>query len=388
MGEPLSVNMTTKGDIATKAAEDLGEGANQVYLRLRQLERDDVMLSEAAALTAYATTPSVPVMIPPSAFGPNDTAVSATAAVKKTKAPSMLEAKLGADIMAAWASSVHQMGQQRHDLETSPIFRAQESYWREFRNGEHLSSYSTAHSVAGSLMVGATFVAYVGPTGRSERHISYNTVVDANQQITSTIPGSSDMRAELGLLGATFAYGAVFQAAWMTAAEAKPTDPKNKLSLQFATNYADRLIAQTNDPAYHVMLTALITQHLEGAEPPTPEKMQEMIAMVKLGMLLSALALFYQLDTGGQTGIEIAGLLDPKAPALDPNNPRSKLLAQTRQLLQTIKDDDARAMVLEKMMAFLDEKKSVKSLTDPVEILLAIVGGDATVSVGGGPVAA
>lgn len=384
MSDPLSIQVAIDG-IGVKAATDLGEGAAVTYQRLRQLEQDDMKTSESAALAAYAAPASAPVISPPSAFGPTEAPASSIAAVKKTKAVSLIEAKLGAEIMEAWATSVHKAGKQRYDLENSPIYRAQEAYWREFRNGEHLAAYSTAHSITATFVIGATFTGYVGPTGRSETHISYNTTVEAMQQITPSIPGPGDMRAELGLIGATLAYGAVFQAAWITAAESGKMQLKGeKLNLQFAANYADRMIAHCKDPAYDTLLTTLIAQHLEGATPLPPEKMQEMVAMVKLGMLMSAAALFYQAETGGQTGIEVFALLDPKAPPLEPNNPRAKLVDQIRQLLSVVRDQGVRQTVLEKIMAFLDDNKSVKSLTDPVTILLGIFGGDAALSGGGG----
>lgn len=388
MTNPIFIGNTSVGDpsdAAVQAGKLLGDGAEAVYQRLRQLEQDEMSKSTSAILAAYAATPSVPVMLPPVALGVENTTATTSVSAQKVKAPSLIEAKMGADIAAAWATAVHEAAHRRYDLENSPIFRAQEAYWREFRNGEHPSANSTAHSITATFIIGATFIGFVGPTGRTETQSSYNTVSDAMQQVTSLVPGPADMRAELGLIGATLAYGAVFQAAWITAGEAGKTKPQgNQLTLQFATNYADRLIARCKDPAYDLLLTTLITEHLKnnGAQPPTHEKLLEMIAMVKFGMLMSAAALFYQAETGGQTGVEVAALLDPKATPLSPSNPRAKLLTQMQQLLHEMADPGVRQLALENMMAFLDNNKSVKSLTDPAQILLGIFGGDASITIG------
>lgn len=376
------------GSVSAKVVTDWSDAQNVDFQRLRQLEEDSMKTSESASLAAYAAMASVPVITPP--LTTNDSTVSGAEGISGPISTSstdlkLFQAKLAADIAGAWAKSVQEASERRQDLENSPIYKAQEAYLRSLRNNEDPSAYTTAHSFTASLVIGATFTGYVGPTGRSESHISYNTTVDAMQQITPNIPGPGDMRAELGLIGATLAYGAVFQAAWIQANESvKPPVAGNKPNLQFATQYADRLIAQCKDPAFDTLLTTLITQHLEGSQPPSPEKMQEMIAMVKMGMLLSAAALFYQVDTGGgQTGLEVAGLLiDPNAPKLDPANPRAKLQSQFREYLAAIKNPETRQSVLEKVMAFLDDNKSVKSLTDPAEILGAIFGSDASINGG------
>lgn len=368
--------------LGAEAAAQLGAGSAEVSARIRQSEKDEVSVSsqEAAAEANYSA--SAPPASHPRLPGPDQDSDKAVDGPKKKAAkPSWLalaEAAGAASLAGAWADAVSRATVEREDFENSPITRASEDYLRDIK--QRPSPYSTSHTVTGTLAIGTYFIGFLGQqnVASSGSSISYNAIVDSMQQVNPAIGGPGDMRAELGLIGATFAYGAVLQATWITVTEAGQSEGRT-LTQQFAQNYAKRLLALCNDENYTDYLKNLITHHMEGGEPASTEQMNSWVAAAKIGMLLSGLGLLYQTETGGMSGAEVAGLLGPDAPAIAATDPKGPIIAQIKAYLAQIPDARSREAILSNIMQFLDSHSSQEDLTNPLQILAGVLNGDESV---------
>lgn len=366
----MDVNLS---GVAVKATQSLSDGASEVYARLRASEKDEMSQSETTLVAAYMATMNAPPLPPPDIYAKD----SATTEISgETSIKSALLA-IGAQVAERWSESVAEASRERREYENSPLQRANEDYRHQLNTADNPKAYSDAHTVAATMIIGTAYTGFLAGNidVGSQSSISYNVIADSAQQMVALVPG--DMRAELGLIGALFANGAAYQATWITVGEAEKTQGRG-LNLEFAKNYASRLIKLCNDDQFTSYLTAIIINHLEGTERPSPETIQQWVNIAKIGMLLSALALFYQLETGGQSGAEVVAMLKPDAQALAASDPRSGLIKMIQSYLKTL-DPATAEKALENIMGFLDSNKSVKSLTDPVTVLQGALGDDATV---------
>lgn len=382
------------GSIGLNAVQGLAAGAAEVYARLDKLAKDEMARSssatdEAAALAGLAVLP------PPVAVDPSSTPASTRVDVVDAGVASAVNgpqserlsnmalsySRLGAELAESWANSVAASAEQRREHERSPIYQATEDYVRALTTNPNPNQFPNLHTVIATIAIGSGLTTFiVAPTDSSSTSsaaISYNVAQDATQQITQLIPDPRSV--DMGIIGGIWATAAAFQAAWLTVGRTDPSE-KRTVDMQFARAYAGQLVAQCADPEYTNYLTTLVTTNLDQAHDAPPEQIKQWVAMMKVGMLLSALALFGQMQgKDAPSGADIVSLLNSETP-LGADDPRAPLINAIRSHLSEITDPDVRASVLLNIMNFLDSRRSTASLTDPAAILLGIFGGDDTVT--------
>lgn len=382
--------------IGVDATVSLADGAAEVYARLRTLEKDEASSSTAAAAEVAAVTAGIPMLPPPEVHltaqvgHKDDKADAVEGSAKKDQAKELATAMmaLSADLASKWADSTHSRIREDEDIRNSPAYRAQEDYLKHIKKADNPSHFSNPFTTSSMFIVGTASLGTVSMQLHTENQstVAYNAISDSMQQVIPQIGGPGDMRAELGLIGALFATSAMLQASLLTVGGAEKSQGRS-VDLQYAMAYSGRLIACCEDPAFNAYLMSLVVHHMEGSEAATPEQMKSWISMVKIGMLLSALALFYQSEKGGGVGTQVGALLKPDAEKLAPEDPRAPLINKIKEYLDVLRSSNPVLceQVLTNIMAFIDRNKSTKSLTDSTKILLAVLsnseGADASLQV-------
>ncbi len=140
---------------------------------------------------------------------------------------------------------------------------------------------------------------------------------------------------------------------------------QEELTLEFAKRYAEEMIKLTSDPAYSTYLGALVAIHMSEQVPP--ERLQQWVNVLKIGLLLTAVALLYQSEMGGGTAEEIVGCLRPGREIEEPDL-KGTVLRQIKGYLDTLAPNQKEA-VLMGMMEYLGSKPDLQSITDPIKVM-------------------
>ena len=165
------------------------------------------------------------------------------------------------------------------------------------------------------------------------------------------------------LMGAIMLANTVPYAAANETLQEEKVDP-NSLTLEFAKKYAERIIKLTSDPAYSGYLKELVLIHEANA---TPERLDQFVSVLKIGLLLTAVALLYQAEMGGGTAEEVLGCLRPNQ-EIKQNDFKTPLLKQIKVYLDLLSTSEREA-VLMAMMEYLDSRPDLKSITDPIKVM-------------------
>lgn len=174
----------------------------------------------------------------------------------------------------------------------------------------------------------------------------------------------SDMRAELGYLGAWLAAAAAFQAN-VVITVGGGNQNEQQLTLSFAKSYGERILALVQDKNFDSYLDTIVYAKAPGEGLVTAQQAQAYKAALKLGLLVSAFALIYKAEHNGMSGQEVMGrILNQR---LEDAGASAPLLDAIRQQLSALPNDQQQ-QVISRLTAFLNSKPPTDALMDPVKV--------------------
>lgn len=273
-------------------------------------------------------------------------------------------------ILSKWGESVEQAGDVKQKISTEKSLEAFNTFVDQVRQqGGAYPHYFDSHVIISTMIMATGLLGFV--EGANKIKDDYKISFDALQQGTNItaqlIPG--DMRAELGLLGAMMMASTVpYSAAWITFNKTEKGAEGDNFTKQFAQNYAAKMIQLTSDENYTSYLKAIVILHLEGSEQVSPNRISDFVNMLKIGLLMNSLALFYRIETGGGTPEEVVrelqkyiqGAIKGEQPIPDAD-PKAALL-KTLALYYSALDVSDRESVIVAIMNYLPN--SPKQLVD------------------------
>lgn len=152
-------------------------------------------------------------------------------------------------------------------------------------------------------------------------------------------------------------------------------------------NFAQQVIKMVSDPAF-VMVT--FVNRMQGADQLSPERKDQLAAMVKLILASVALSLLYSVEVGkvmdgkfwGITPEEFRGLLSGALPIGNPDDPNLTesqrleltLLSQIKVQLDILSPEQ-KLESIELLFAYLTENKNVESMLDPAKVFSQVLEG-------------
>ncbi len=369
------------GKIGTDAVKGLTEGAAEVIQRGRQEEKDSIQRGDVSTqdLTGYMN--ALLQMLPPPGGQPA-AGVSGQSAGKVTGADVManfhkdqyelmvaLTRSALDSLVESTAKAVEASKEHGKKLDALAIAEDFERLFALIRH-EGTQGVLTPHSVTAAAVIMAGFLS-VAATGRVDPSDPFQKSAVTIQEMVNTglqmVP--SDMRAELGLLGAWMAGPMLFQALALTVAGTEGTAPKQDITQDFATNYAGRLLKLMSDDGFNGLLKTIIQARAPGEGIIPDQQMNAYMAAFKLGLLMSAFAMFYKAETGGLSGTEV--LQQIASQSYEEAGRKAPLLDAIRQQLSALSPEE-REKVLLQFADFLDSKPDVDSLMDPLKVFLSV----------------
>lgn len=231
------------------------------------------------------------------------------------------------------------------------------------------SARNNVVTMTSMLVISASFIGNVGGSMQAmpASETPFNVICDSIGPIQNMIP--SDMRAELGLIGAMFATGAMYQAAVVTVAKgvAGPN-----IDLKFAKNYAAQTIGWIKSEEFNNFLGAMFIGKTENGQPITEERKKQIAAIMKVTLLMNALALIEKVQIGHLTGEELKAMIDPEgAIKIGANDSRAPLIQLIRENLKQMTEPQKEEL-LSSLFAYYETQPKLEKLTEPVNDFKAL----------------
>lgn len=366
------------GQVGADATKKLAEGADEVYARLRDQEHQDTLeqapndaaLAQAGMLAMGA--PQLP--IPTQGTGKSSNGVEGLGSTGSN--PSIAENPQYQQTMGTMLDSMVEAAHKFVEASKAANKKAAES-----ENLNHVQTMANAAKkdlvkqemglppgffnpqTVTAWTMAAAGLTVKGPVDPSDPMFAgISSTKDSIDAATPMIP--SDMRAELGQLGALLAGAAALQANALTIGKAdKGAD--QQLNKDFAGNYADRLLKMINDKGFDGMLDTIVHAKAPGEGRLSPEQVQAYKDELKLGLLVSAFAMGYKADMGGMSGKEVMAQIDSQS--YETAGRMAPVLDAIRQLFEKLPPGQEE-LVKERISNFLDSNPKLDSLMDPVKV--------------------
>lgn len=280
-----------------------------------------------------------------------------------TKIETDIMQKIISNMLDSWADSIKEIQEEKKRYENSPLRLMIEDQIKRLRTGEADANEAPA-SVA-TLMI---LMSVGGIGGEVE---SLKPVAQAWNAMAPFV--ASDMRAELGLLGAFYATMAQMQVAVLQPAiekMAKDAAVKGTGKELAAKSYAILIGKEVMSPSFSLFLEHIVMAKLQGSM--SPQDKEVLGAKVKIVLLMTALALLYKTETGKVTAEEVAGLLKGEV-SLEKGDMRAMLAALIKGHIAMLPENQ-RTSILNALLEYVDSDPAVDDLLNPAEVFRGILG--------------
>lgn len=175
----------------------------------------------------------------------------------------------------------------------------------------------------------------------------------------------SDMRAELGLIGAVFASVLFYPAISGALATTGIADEKT-FNLAFAKKYAKQVSKLVESPEFENFALVVLFK----GKAVDPAEAKTLLATMKLVMLFTALALVYRVETGHVIGDDVKGMMDGIT-KLPEGDPRLEIVEHIKQLLGLLPGNGE--MLKELFYKYFDSTPTVEHLLEPSRLVKGAV---------------
>lgn len=212
--------------------------------------------------------------------------------------------------------------------------------------------------MGGGLVLGSTEMS-MSLTGLSSSPVSGT--VEIISHLQPVIPSAlvPDVMMMVNLMVMPIIYYSAIEGAISNIKEKQPA-----VNLKTAENFAQDIRKLVNDP---VRIQSMIVTHLHESTSLPAERREELVAMIKLILTMTALSLIYIVEAGKITPEEMLGMLNGEIPIPD-DNIKYKLIEMIRVQLQSFLPGE-KAKILESFFEYLDGKPNLENMLDPGKVL-------------------
>lgn len=331
------------------------EEGNQATIQDNE-NQDTLTVSQQEQLMALYLAYS-PMLQPPSDYSTNPSLSVASASGSLAMSAELRLQQIGQQVLDSWSASLQKQAEELRQYLNSDAYRvwqernspseqknqaeinpsaASKNETIEARNSaiprydssilsENLANYSSLITKKDPDAVGAlpfAMTSLIIPLTVSSglldtvstRQVAVNPSVDTafvNNLVAGLPLGQqSDMRAELGLIGALFCVGALNYAEAQNTTEAiRGNKPHN--NKQLAENYAAKILTTISDPNFDKFLAGMFSGKIDSAgNRLSPTQLNERIAIFKMVLLATAIMALYAADAKHITKEDFNGMLN------------------------------------------------------------------------------
>lgn len=221
---------------------------------------------------------------------------------------------------------------------------------------------SAAPTVSAVVVLGPMMIVTADPVSFASPNSPLATISQVSTSMQQVVPPPVDIASALDVNLMV----PLMQVAWEVAVDKTKALPSE---LQCATKFAQQVIQMTTSPNW-IQMTVI--NNIPGADKLDPKGKQQLTAVLKLTMVLVALAYLYKAETGGITSQEIMdrvkGMLEGTIPLKDGSEEATLVLIMRAQLQEL--DPATKEKALTAMMTAIDNPSFVKNLdkmSDPLK---------------------
>lgn len=220
----------------------------------------------------------------------------------------------------------------------------------------------------GFIVIGTGILQGITPDTLGVGAVQNNPIVNMSNHV---IPPSSiigDTTAQLALLGSLFVTGVqYFTVAQLIAQEGGKEAPKDAA---FAKGYAENILGLVGTASFNSFLMAIVTQSVPKDKTIAPQRAGELVAMVKIILLSSALAMLYQAEAGKMTGTEFAAMLSGNI-KFEVGDLKGQLVTQLKANLKLLSPKD-QEKIITGLLEFFDGNPSMETLAEPSKVFAGL----------------
>lgn len=269
---------------------------------------------------------------------------------------------------SSWLSTLPSMERADEFKGKSAVVDGLSAYAQRIEAG-NTDALSLLPLMTTTIVIGSTLIGQaIATTIEVARATATSAISFGQLWENSTAMIAGDMRAELGLIGALFAGGIIYQSTVENIAN--PANTVQEKNMNFAQTYAKNMIKLVSNPEFTQFLNSSILYKLEKGSPLTEQRRAELAAVVKTVLLASALVLVYKMETGKITGEEFMAMLDGQM-KLPPGDVRLNLAALLNANLALVPSGE-RARLQSALAAYMDTDPSIDSLTEPNRVFAGL----------------
>lgn len=332
---------------------------------------DELSQAEQVLVLQYLLNAQSPQLIPPSSIeAGNDT--SSVGSVSSLRFMSSVEEKnheLISSILDAWLDSIKRIAEEQkaddikkrqektdlnHQIQglsnINAAYRASEDYASDPNfNGITLGIIITGTGITEAMMVNSA-----GPGANPVQDMANRTLAPLSNDLSMLMP--------------VFCMCAVYQTSLQMVGDVgKSEGPKN---LDFARQFAENMIGIINSSNFQSFLNVLITANAARGNPVGPDRMNQLMASLKLVLLSSALAMVYIAEAGKMTDVEFQAMLNGTM-TFPGDDIKSKLLSAMQTQLNAMAPAD-KAMILSALSSFFNGNPSLDQLSNPATVFAGL----------------
>lgn len=336
-----------------------GTGGKKIFL-------DQLSKADQDLIIQYLLSAQFPVLAPPQ-VSPVSSDHNQVASVGGSAALKLDQARH--DIITAmldsWLDSIQKTAEQSKRSAEKKVIEKLNIAYQEFKRQDAIESDGNFPLfVVGLIIVGTGIHQAVLPDPTLGT-VQMNPVVSMYNQVA--VPVMGDMRAELGLIGAMFSAGIKYFTVAQAAAEASGDKLKDGA---FAKGYAENIIGLISSASFNQYLAAIVIRSTPKGQTLDPKRAEELVAMVKIILLSSALAMLYQVEAGKMKGAEFAGMLN-RTIAFPETDIRSRLVDLIKAHLKLMNPSD-KEKTIAALLQYFDGDPSIDSLADPSKVFAGL----------------
>lgn len=272
-------------------------------------------------------------------------------------------------MLDGWLKSIQELAERSKKEDEKKAIEGLAIAYHTYRHEMDLQGNSNFPLFAvGMIIVGTGVHQLLTPVSESGK-IDFNPVVDMYSKAFTPVIG--DLRPELGLIGAIYAAGIKY----FTMAEIASKSIGKNVRLkegEFAKGYAENIVNLIGDPEFNAYLLAIVTRGIPPGVNLIQEQLQERMAMIRIVLLATALAMLYKSEAGKMTSLEFAAMLkgDIRFKAGDI---RATLIAFIKANLNDL-PPSTREVLLGGLLEYFDSDPAIDTLSDPAKVFAGIYG--------------
>lgn len=328
---------------------------------------DELSKADQDLIIQYLLSARFPVLAPPQTvtISSDDNQVKSVNMNSVTQKMDQARHDIIIAMLDSWLVNIQKIAEQNKRNDERRAIERMEIAFHEFKHQEALQDAKEFSLFAVGMIIVGTGIHQSILTDPTFGMVQINPVVSMYNHVITPVMG--DMRAELGLIGAIFSAGVTYFSMAQVAASVKGSKPSDNA---FARSHAENVLSLINSASFNQYLMAIVVNSTPNGQSLDPKRAQELIAMVKMVLLSSSLAMLYQAEAGRMTGQEFGGMLNFTI-AFPENDIRSRLVALIHSNLKLLSPKE-REKVLAGLLEYFDGDPSLDALADPSKVFAGL----------------